>query len=293
VSTPVRFVAAALAAVLLSGCAFDRLWNDVPAGREPVSTPAPSSSASTTPPQEQDERTAHPYTGALAADARCVTASRAVLEDVEFYGMVGGAVTYPVGARVKANAKWWTIAVATRVNKNDDGYTRANVPRYEVFVSNAPSYDEDESEADLSTWKLTATAGDAAAAKALACVKRLPIPKPKTTPKPWASYTGKLAAHAKCVALTTAQLTRFQDVGQVGGAITYPRGFRVKANLRWWTVAVATQVNPNGEGYTKDNVPPTALFVTSAPTSKASGVSFPINRHTSDAAARKALACLG
>jgi len=291
VRTPVRLVAAALAAVLLSGCALDNLWNDVPAGREPVATPAPSESA-TTPEEPQDERDAHPYTGALAKDATCVKASRDVLDDAEFTGMVGGAVTYPVGALVKANAKWWTIAVATRIEKNNDGYTRDNVPRYEVFVSNAPSYDED-ADVSLVTWQLTSTAGDRAAAKALACVKKMPLPQTRPTPKPWASYTGKLGAHARCIPLTAAQLARFQEVGQVGGAITYPRGVRVKANLKWWTVAVATQVNPNGEGYTRANVPLAALFVSNAPTAAASGMSFPITQKKSDAAARRALGCLG
>jgi hypothetical protein len=285
-------VAATLAAVLLTGCAFDRLWNDGPAGREPIATPTPARTSSATP-EELDERTTHPYTGELAEKATCVKANRSLLGDLENAGMVGGAVTYPVGVRVKANAKWWTIAVATLVSANDGGYTTKNVPRFEVFVSDAPSYDSEETDTALSTWKLTTTAGDEAAAKALACVEAMPVPKPKAAPKPWASYTGKLAAHATCVALTGAQLKRFQDVGQVGGAITYPRGFRVKANLKWWTVAVSTQVNPNGEGYTKDNVPATGLFVSSAPTSKASGVSFPIKSHKGDAAARKALACLG
>lgn len=289
--TPVRVVAGALAALLFTGCALDNLWNDVPAGREPVATPTPSVTA-TTPEESTDPGDGREtYTGVLAKGATCVKASRDVLDDAEFTGMVGGAVTYPVGALVRANAKWWTIAVATKIEKNNDGYTRDTVPRYEVFVSNAPSYDA-ETDVTLATWKLTDTTGDAAAAKALACVKKMPLPRPKPTPKPWASYTGKLGPHARCIPLTGAQLARFQEVGQVGGAITYPRGVRVKANLKWWTVAVATQVNANGEGYTRDNVPATALFVSNAPTS-ASGMSFPITAKKSDAAARKALGCLG
>ncbi len=289
--TPGRLAAALLSTLLLSGCAFDSLWNDVPAGRGPLASSAPGGSPSSTPAAQQDERGAHPYTGALATGATCTRVDAELLDELETAGNVGGAITYPVGAMVKANAKWWAIAVATAVDPYSDGYSRESVPRYEVFVSNSPSYDLDELGPDLFTWKLGATAGDPAATKAIACAKRLPVPKPQAPPPPWASYTGKVARSARCIPLSDAQLRHFQDVGQVGGAITYPRGFRVKANLKWWTVAVATQVNPNSQGYTTDNVPATELFVSNAPTSS-SGLSFPVKERKSDAAARKALACL-
>jgi hypothetical protein len=49
------------------------------------------------------------------------------------------------------------------------------------------------------------------------------------------------------------------------GAIIYPRGRIVRANSKWRTVAVATEVHPNGQRYTKDNVEATTLFVTNQP----------------------------
>jgi hypothetical protein len=68
----------------------------------------------------------------------------------------------------------------------------------------------------------------------------------------------------------------------------------VRANRQWWTVAVATQVNPNSEGLTADNVPAAAWFVTNIPSyavgTKVALFSFPIKGK--DAASAKALACL-
>jgi hypothetical protein len=55
-------------------------------------------------------------------------------------------------------------------------------------------------------------------------------------------------------------------------------------------VAVATQVNPNSQGYTTDNVPAVAYFVTNQP-SASSVFSFPIKGK--DKASAKAKACLG
>jgi hypothetical protein len=88
-------------------------------------------------------------------------------------------------------------------------------------------------------------------------------------------------------------LRHLEQVGQVGGAITFPRGQMVRANRKWWTVAVAVQVNPNSQGFTKDNVPAVEYFVTNEPSlgTKASGVfSFPIKG--ADKASAKAGACL-
>ena len=67
----------------------------------------------------------------------------------------------------------------------------------------------------------------------------------------------------------------------------------VRANRKWWTVAVATQVNPNSQGFTRDNVPAVAYFVTNEPSlgKKAASVfSFPIKGK--DKASAKAGACL-
>lgn len=273
-----------MVAAVLSGCGLVNLWNE-PVHRAPTVTPAQTTA-------EPDERTARPYDGTLAAGATCKTASERLLEELEVAGSVGGAITYPTGALVKANHNWWTVAVATRVHANSDGYTRDNVPAYVYYVTNIPSEEEWGTEY---TWKLTTVDGDAAAARALACAKRIPVPAEKPAPDSPASYTGRLAAHATCRALSGRQLALMQDVGQVGGAITYPRGQMVRANGKWWTVAVATAVHANSQGYTSDNVPRTALFVTNVPSVKSSAkaVTFPIKAKKSDAAARKALACLG
>lgn len=290
VLTPVRMVGAALATVLLSGCGLANVWNE-PVVREPSITPAPPSSAT----PEPDDRTLHPYDGTVKS-ATCVTASASQLAALEEIGMAGGAIRYPVGAMVKSNAGWWTVAVATRVTKNSSGYTKQNVEPYAFFVTSYPTY-ADQPEHEPFVWQLASASGDKAAARALACVKKLPVPAEKPEPGSPATYTGKLAAHAKCTAVSAKSLKQLEQVGQVGGAITYPRGQMVRANGKWWTVAVATQVNPNSQGYTSDNVDRTELFVTNAPSysasSKAKVVSFPIKAKKSDAAARKALACLG
>ncbi len=128
------------------------------------------------------------------------------------------------------------------------------------------------------------------------CLGKVPTPKPTPPPGSPATYTGKLARGAKCAAVPAAMLGRLQDVGQVGGAITYSRGQMVRANGKWWTVAVATQVNPNSAGLSADNVPATAVFVTNAPSYKASSkartVYFPLKPTKRDTAAARALKCL-
>ncbi len=288
--TPARVVGAALAAVLLSGCGLAHLWNE-PVAREPSITPASPTSATPVP----DDRTLHPYDGTLA-NSKCVTVSKSQLAMLEEIGMAGGSIQYPVAAMVKSNAGWWTVAAATRVTKNGSGYTKENVEPYAFFVTSYPTYPDDPDHEPFA-WQLSSTSGDKAAAKALACVKKLPIPPEKPEPGSPATYTGKLAPHAKCTAVSAKLLTQLEQVGQVGGAITYPRGQMVRANGTWWTVAVATEVHPNGQGYTSENVEPTELFVTNAPSYKASSkariVSFPIKAKKADTAARKAVACLG
>lgn len=287
--TPGRVVGTVLAAVLLSGCGLAGVWNE-PVAREPAITQRPPTSVEPVP----DDRSLHPYDGTLTS-AKCVTVSMSDLELLEATAMVGGAIQYPVGAMVKSNAAWWTVAVATRVTKNDGGYTSENVGPYAFFVTSYPTY-PDAIEHEPFAWQLDPTSGDEAAAGALACVKKLPIPPEKPEPGSPATYTGKPAPHATCTVVPAKLLAQLEQVGQVGGAITYPRGRMVRANGKWWTVAVATEVHPNGQGYAKDNVDPTALFVTNAPSyrtsSKAKIVSFPIKTKKADAAARKALACL-
>jgi hypothetical protein len=290
VLTPVRVVGAVLATVLFSGCGLANFWNE-PVVRAPSITPAPPSSAT----PEPDDRTLHPYDGTLTS-SKCVTASKEELALFEQIGMAGGAIQYPVGAMVKSNAGWWTAAVATRVSKNDSGYTKKTVEPYAFFVTSYRTY-ADQPDHEPFAWQLAKPSGDKAAARALACAKKLPVPAEKPEPGSPATYTGKLAPHAKCAAVSAKRLKQLEQVGQVGGAITYPRGQMVRANGKWWTVAVATQVHQNSQGYTSENVDPTELFVTNAPSYKASSkariVSFPIKARKTDTAARKALSCLG
>ncbi|MGB4270944.1 MAG: hypothetical protein WBJ44_00970 [Propionicimonas sp.] len=287
---PARLAAAGLAAVLLSGCSLGSVWNDVPS-RAPSPLPA-----STTPTPEPDERTDHPYTGALASDATCVTASKRLLSQLQEIGKVGGAITYSKGARVKANAGWWTVAVATQVHPNNSGLTTATVAPVHYFVTNSPSIEATDWDVEVFSWRLPA-GGDAATTEATRCLDHVPDPAPTIDDTSPDSYTGRVARKATCLPVTTGMLAHLEEVGRVGGAITYARGWLVRANAKWWTVAVATQVHPNGEGLTRDNVPATAFFVTNAPSyqasSKAKVVSFPLNPTTSDTAAAKALDCFG
>lgn len=92
-------------------------------------------------------------------------------------------------------------------------------------------------------------------------------------------------------------LAHLRQVGQVGGAVTFPRGEMVRANRTWWTVAVATQVNANGSGLKPGDVPAVQYFVTNAPSykksSKARIVYFPLKPTKKDTASVKARGCLG
>lgn len=284
VSALVRAVGVVLATVLLSGCGLAWVWTE-PVHRAPTITPAPTTPESS--PAQLDDRTARPYTGTVAGKAGCMRASKRQLALLEEVGGVGGSVTYPVGVLVRSNAGWWTAAVATRTTSGAD-----STDRYALFVTSYPTYGEDPDHEPFA-WQLKSAKGDAAAHKALACVKKLPVPKVKPDPYSAASYTGALARGAKCRAVSAKLLVRLQEVGGVGGAITYSEGRLVRSNGKWWTVAVATRVNPNSLGYTRDNVAPTALFVTNIPTgSKLVSVSFPITLRSSDRAAKKALSCL-
>lgn len=279
--TGARLVATTLVAVLVSGCSLDNLWNDAPV--RPASTAAAQQAATpTATPSEEAEKDT--YTGALAKGATCTRASKSLLDELEDVGGVGAAVTYPHGVFVKSQHGWWTVAVATAVHANNSGHTRDNVPATAYFAVLADD-PRDVVESDR------VVPGDSAAAKkALGCLKKLPPVKPDPEPiSPADTYSGKPAAGATCRAVPAKLLARLQEVGQVGGAITYPRGQMVRANRKWWTVAVATQVHPNSQGYTRDNVPALAYFVTNQP-SASSVFSFPIKGK--DKASAKAKACL-
>lgn len=283
--TPVRLVATVLLAVLVSGCSLDNLWNDAPV--RPTSTavegtPTATETSSAEEPEEDD------YTGALASRATCKMASKILLHELEDTAGVGAAITYPHGVVVKSVNGWWTIAVATAVHANSSGYTRESVAPVAYFAATG------DTPADGAYTSTEVPGGTASAKKALACLKKLPPVKPDPKPTaPAASYNGRPAGGATCKEVSGKLLARLQEVGQVGGAITYERGRMVRANRKWWTVAVATEVHANGQGYTRANVPEVAYFVTNAPSfaaGKSGAYSFPIKGK--DKASAKALTCL-
>ncbi len=283
--TPARILGMVMAATLLSGCGLRAVWSDVPPP-PPVFTPAPST-------PEPDERTLHPYTGALGDNTACVTATASLLQELELLKGVGGAVQYTQGVAVRSNAKWWTVVVRTAVDPQGS-IDASTVPDRITFATNVPSSKPDDWEVQNYTWEVGEDS--ASAEKAAACLAKLPpvrTPFPKPT-GPADTYNGKPAAGATCHAVPHDLLLRLQEIGQVGGAITYPRGQMVRANKKWWTVAVATQVNPNGEGFTEANVPATAWFVTNIPSykpgKKAALFSFPVKG--GDKASARARACL-
>lgn len=295
----VRRVLLALALVAtLSGCTQPWMrdsWPDgsasptpTPSGTPTTVTPAPSVSA-TPSPTADPERDRYPYTGGLG-DETCVTATRDQLDELEAVGALGAAVTYSRGALVKANDPWWTVAVATQVNPNDEGLDRNDVDAVQWFVTNAPTLTAGHA---VSTWPLEADPDDDAADRALLCLSRVPTPPPAPPDDSPASYTGRLARGATCTAVSAAMLAHLENVGRVGGAITYSRGQMVQANKNWWTVAVATQVHPNNLGHTRENVPETMYFVTNAPTKGSDAVYFAPDSVEQDTAAAAARECLG
>ncbi|MGC3952898.1 MAG: hypothetical protein QM804_01360 [Propionicimonas sp.] len=286
-----RVIGAAVLAALLSGCHMAWMLEepvppvpDVTLGPTPTPTPTP------TPIPEPDP---YAYQGKPAKKAKCVTLKAEQLAHLQNVGSVGGAITYSRGSMVRSNDDWWAIAVMTQVHPNESGYTRESVPEQHFFVVAAESSKWTE---PATGYRLSDYAKDAAIRKAAGCASKLPVPKPKLEPTDPKTYTGKLAKGATCRAASADLLAHLEQVGQVGGAITYPRGQLVRANGKWWTVAVATQVNPNGAGLTRENVPSTALFVTNAPSyrksSDAQRVYFPLKPGKKDTAAAKALRCL-
>ena len=285
--TPARLVATTLIAVLVSGCSLDSIWNDGPVRPPGTTTVQETATATGTPSPEKAEEDA--YTGALAGGATCARASKILLNELEDTAGVGAAITYPHGVVVKSVHGWWTVAVATAVHANSGGLTRDNVAKAAYFAATADT----PSKGAYSSRKVTG--GTASARKALACLQKLPAVRPDPEPTtPADTYSGTPAAGATCRDVPKKLLARLQEVGQVGGAITYPRGQMVRANRKWWTVAVSTAVHPNSEGLTSGNVPETGFFATNVP-SLASGAktgtySFPIKG--TDKAAAKALACL-
>ena len=225
----------------------------------PTDPPSPTP----TPTPEPDP---YAYQGKPAKGAKCRTLKAGQLAQLEQIGGVGAAITYPRGSMVRANGDWWVAAVITDVHQNSEGHTRESVAKRHLFVVGAASADWEYA----SGYRLGDDADDAAVRKAGGCADKLPVPKPKLDPTDSKTYTGKLAKGASCKVVSADMLGQLEQVGQVGGAITFAGGQMVRANGDWWTVAVATQVNPNSAGLNRDNVPPTELFVTNAPSLKKS-----------------------
>lgn len=286
-----RVIGAAVVAALVSGCQMAWIFQE-PAPPVPEVTLGPTETPTPTPPPSP-EPDPYAYRGKPAKGAKCRTLKAEQLAQLEQIGGVGGAITYSRGSMVESNDDWWVAAVITDVHQNNEGHTRESVAKRHLFVVGAVS----AGWKSASGYRLADDADDAAVRKAAGCADKLPAPKPKLEPTDPKTYTGKLAKGAGCKPVTAEMLGRLEQVGQVGGAITFPRGQMVRANGQWWTVAVATQVNPNGAGLNRDNVPLTELFVTNGPSHKKSSktkiVYFPINAAKKDTAAAKALKCLG
>lgn len=293
-----RVVLAAGVAAILSGCAEPgvfRDWTELAPSTAPSSPKAPATVSAapsvTVPasPTPDPERERYPYLGTLLDDT-CVPATRGQLNELETLAATPGVVSYTRGALVRADDPWWTVAVATQVNDNDQGVTRDDVDLVLWFVTNRPSLAEGHT---LSMWSLNPDPDDAAADRAITCLSRVPTPPPDPPEGSRASYTGQLAPGATCVAVTPEMLKHLEAVGRVGGAITYPRGQMVRANKNWWTVAVATEVHPNKLGHTRANVPEVAYFITDAPSKETGGAFFALDSVEQDTAAAAARQCLG
>ncbi|MCW5952703.1 MAG: hypothetical protein KIT69_10635 [Propionibacteriaceae bacterium] len=291
-----RAVLALVLGTVLSGCT--QPWMLEPVSPAPTSsssdpsqgpvTGEPSPSPSADSPTVDPARDRYPYDGTIG-DETCVPASRDLLDELEAVAALGDAVSFTHGALVKANEPWWTVAVATRVDRGNPDVTRKDVAMALWFVTNGPSLADGDA---YSTWPLNPDAEDDAADRALTCLSRVPSPPPDPPEDSPASYTGRLAPGATCVAVSSEMLTHLEAVGRVGGAITYSRGQMVQANKKWWTVAVVTEVHPNKLGHTRENVPPVAFFATNAPSKDSGAVYFALDSIEQDTAAAAAKRCL-
>ena len=288
-----RVVGAAVVAVLVSGCQLAWMFEE-PAPPLPNVTLGPTETPTPDPPPPP-EPDPEAYRGKVAKGAKCFTLKAEQIAQLQEVGSVGGAITYARGSMVESNDGWSAVAVITEVHPNPDGHTRASVPKHHFFATRATS--PTEWAYASASYRLPDDVDDQATRKAAGCANKLPVPKPTLEPSDPKTYTGKLAKGATCKAVSEDMLVHLQQVGQVGGAITFPRGQMVRANSRWWTVAVVTQVNANSSGLKPGDVPAVQYFVTNSPSykksTKARIVYFPLNPTKKDTAAPKAAACLG
>lgn len=106
-------------------------------------------------------------------------------------------------------------------------------------------------------------------------------------------YDGSIE-DANCMTATRDLLDELEALAAEPGVVGYPRGALVKANGPWWTVAVATEVDPDNPDVTRADVDLMLWFVTNGP-SLAEGDSvstWPLNPDPDDDAADRALTCL-
>ncbi|MCA0252872.1 MAG: hypothetical protein LCH76_11410 [Actinobacteria bacterium] len=287
----------ALALVLsaaLSGCTQPWMLEDLPGSPSPTlsqspapTTPTPSPTVPASP-SPDPVRSQYPYHGSIG-DETCVTASRDLLDELAGLAALEGVASFSHGALVKADGPWWTVAVGTRLDPDNPEVTRKDVDAVLWFVTNGPSLADD---GPVSTWPLNPDPDDDAADRALTCLSRVPSPPPEPPEDSPASYTGRLAPGATCVAVSREMLAHLEGVGRVGGAITYSRGQMVQANKKWWTVAVVTEVHPNKLGHTRENVAEVVYFATNAPSKAEGAVYFVLDSVEQDTAAAAARRCL-
>lgn len=98
-----------------------------------------------------------------------------------------------------------------------------------------------------------------------------------------------------CVAATQDLLDELEGVAALGEAVSFSHGALVRANHPWWTVAVATRVDPSSPDVTRKDVDLTLWFVTNGPSSGAGDAvsTWLLNPDPDDDAADRALTCLG
>ena len=106
-------------------------------------------------------------------------------------------------------------------------------------------------------------------------------------------YDGSLGDET-CVAASRDLLDELEGVAALGEAVSFSHGALVKANEPWWTVAVATRVNPDSPDVTRKDVDLTLWFVTNGPSlGDGDSVStWPLKPVADDDAADRALICL-
>lgn len=116
-----------------------------------------------------------------------------------------------------------------------------------------------------------------------------PTPDPERERYP---YDGSLV-DGECVAATRALLDELEGIAGLAPA-SFSHGALVKSNDQWWTVAVATRLNPDNPDAASQGIGRVLWFVTNGPTLAAghSRSSWPLDPDPDDQAADRVLTCL-